>query len=131
MRGLLRHLGKLLALIAALSPTAAWAHCCCEHDGWHRVERSHAERFDAITDRACDNYPASALQAQASGVTWLQVRVDADGWVQAARIRHSSGRADLDRAAIACVTDWRLPGADGYDWRTVRVGWRFHWHSWS
>ena len=132
MRGLAGHLGKSLALVATLSPTAAWAHCCCDwHGAWHPVVRSHAERFNFVSGRDCDNYPASALRAQASGVTWLQVRVGADGWVRATRISHSSGRDDLDRAAIACVSDWHLGGAGRHDWRVVRVGWRFHWHSWS
>lgn len=140
-------LGKTLALIAALipslAPTAAAAHCCCccehrHHAAVRHVERSHyrvvraerwdVERFQVTAGRPCDNYPRSALRAGASGVTWVKLRVDADGFVEASRIASSSGRADLDRAALACVAGWHL-GA-GYEWRTARIVWRFHWAHW-
>jgi TonB family protein len=129
-------LGKTLAFIAALAPTAAYAHCCCdhrEHVRYHhraaRVDGWDTASFEATAGRPCGNYPRSALRAQASGVTWVKLRVDEDGFVEASRISRSSGRADLDRAAIACVAGWHL--GNGHEWRVARVSWRFHWHSWS
>jgi TonB family protein len=127
--------GKTLAFIAALAPTAAAAHCCCdhrEHVRYHRAARIDTwdtARFEVTAGRPCGNYPRSALRAQASGVTWVKLRVDEDGFVEASRISRSSGRADLDRAAIACVAGWHL--GSGHEWRVARVSWRFHWHSWS
>lgn len=129
-------LGKTLVLIAALAPAAATAHCCCdhrEHVRYHhratRVDSWDTARFEVTAGRPCGNYPASALRAQASGVTWVKLRVNEGGFVEASRISRSSGRADLDRAAIACVAGWHL--GSGHEWRVARVSWRFHWHSWS
>lgn len=138
-------LGKSLALITALAPTAASAHCCCEHrhhearverhHSYHRVARSwesdrwETARFEVTAGRPCDNYPRSALRDQASGFTVVKLRVDEDGFVEASRISESSGRRDLDRAALACVAGWHL-GA-GYEWRTARISWRYHWVSYT
>jgi len=132
-------LGKTLALIAALAPAAA--HCRCEREHHrHHEARGHVRhvahvlarggdwdtaRFEVTAGRPCGNYPASALAAHASGVTWVKLRVDPDGFVEAGRVSRGSGRADLDRAALACVAGWRL-GA-GYEWRVARVAWRFRW----
>lgn len=133
-------LARTVAFIAALTPMAADAHCCCEHHhhaarehrSWHRAARVdgwNTARFEATAGKPCRNYPRSALRAEASGVTWVKLRVDEDGFVEASRISRSSGRADLDRAALACVAGWHL--GNGHEWRVARVSWRFHWHSWS
>lgn len=137
-------LAKSLALIAALAPTAAAAHCCCEHHHhreaarayerrvYHRVahvERWDTGQFEVTAGRPCNNYPASAARAEASGVTVVKLRVDEDGYVEASRISESSGRRDLDRAALACVAGWHL-GA-GYEWRVARITWRWHWVSYT
>ena len=134
-------LAKTSALIAALVPTAAAAHCCCEREHrhhheargrerlqYHRVARGESWRtaqFERTVGRPCNNYPRSALRAQASGVTVVKIRVDEDGYVLASRISESSGRADLDRAARACVAGWHLGG--GSEWRVARIVWRYHW----
>ncbi len=139
-------LGKTLlsimgALAAGLMPIAADAHCCCEHyhhrearfREYHRVARAEhwddAARFDVTAGKPCGNYPASALRAHASGVTVVKLRVDEDGFVEASRIGGSSGRADLDRAALACVAGWHL--GSGYEWRVARVVWRVRWVSYN
>jgi TonB family protein len=134
-------LGKILTFVAALiisgAPTAAIAHCGCGHRDHVRTHHHRAARvdtwdtarFEVTAGRPCGNYPRSALRAQASGVTWVKLRLDEDGFVEASRISRSSGRADLDRAAIACVAGWHL--GSGHEWRVARVSWRFHWHSWS
>ncbi len=131
----MRRLATLLTLIAALVPAAAWAHCCCDHPGKHHhaarktstyhAERSERWRYDVVTNRSCDNYPGSAMRAGASGVAWVNIRVGDDGWPDSVRLSRSSGRADLDRATLACVRNWHF--RDGYDWRQARVTWRFHW----
>jgi TonB family protein len=127
-------LGTSLALAALLAPTLAQARCCCD-DGrahWREGSAYHAARvadFDhlAFVDgHLCANYPLSAARAHASGVTWLAVRVGGDGWVEDSYIGRSSGRADLDRAALSCVRGWRQMV---YGWRKVRVTWHSSWES--
>ncbi len=136
-------LGKTLvlgALIAGLMPTAAMAHCCCEHHHHEARYREHhyraaradswdTARFDVTAGKPCGNYPASALRAHATGVTVVKLRVDEDGFVEASRIGGSSGRADLDRAALACVAGWHL--GSGYEWRVARIVWRVRWVSYT
>ena len=136
MRGLV----KLLTFAAALVPAAAWAHCCCDHAGrahykahhearmtrWHHVERDwHEDVRYVTTNRNCDNYPRSALRDGASGMTLLNIRVGDDGYTESVSIRSSSGRADLDRAALACARGWYFQG--GPEWQQARVYWRYHW----
>jgi TonB family protein len=123
-------LAKTFALIAALAPTAAAAHCCCEHRHHHheaRAENWDSAWFESTAGRPCNNYPRSALRAQASGVTVVKMRLDEDGFVEASRIAESSGRADLDRAARACVAGWHLGG--GSEYRVARIVWKYHWVS--
>jgi TonB family protein len=123
-------------MLALLAPDAALAHCGCRHYHRHHarfIEHRHhwVERARVLRTvgayRDCDNYPRSALEDGATGVTLLKIRVGEDGWVQASSVRRSSGRRDLDRAAQACVADWHFPDAATTDWRTVRVAWRIHW----
>lgn len=125
----MKTLAKALGLVAGLAPAVADAHCCCEHrDVSDRMaEQWDRARYEVTAGRPCGNYPASAARARASGVTWVKLRVDRDGFVEAAQIRDSSGRADLDRAAIACATHWHL--GTGYRWRVARITWR--WVSYS
>ncbi len=136
----MRGLKNIMAILAILAPTAAWAHCACRCPERHhhaRVQTHHWDEADdwapsryfervVIAQRPCDNYPASAARVHASGVTWLNVRVGADGWVRASALRDSSGRADLDRAAMACVADWHFGRAGVGSWQAVRVVWRWH-----
>jgi len=49
-------------------------------------------------------YPTAAAKINAQGVVGVFVHVAVDGAVQSPRIAWSSGNADLDNAAIACVT---------------------------
>lgn len=126
--------GKFLALAAVLATvsTAAWAHCCCDRHHHRHARAAHGggwetARFEFAAGRPCDNYPASALRARASGVTWVKLRMDEDGFVAASRVSRSSGRADLDRAAMACVAGWHL--GHGREWRVARIVWRWHWIS--
>jgi TonB family protein len=133
-RCVMRGVAKLLLFVAALVPAAAWAHCCCDHPGrahqearltrWHHAERQDVGHI-VITNRNCDNYPRSALRDGASGMTLLDIRVSDDGWTNSVHIRRSSGRADLDRAALACARGWYF--RDGPDWQQARVYWRYHW----
>ena len=134
----LKTFGKSLALIAGLAPVAADAHCCCDHshrhhvssrEDWsystHRVVREDFDDLDAVSHHTCRNYPASAFRAHATGTTWVRIRVGDDGFVEASRISQSSGRADLDRAALRCVASWHF--RHGYDWRAVKIAWHVSW----
>ena len=49
-------------------------------------------------------YPASAEQAGEEGTTLVSVHVAVDGTVTEPRVSASSGHADLDNAALACVS---------------------------
>lgn len=51
-------------------------------------------------------YPPDAENASRSGVTLLTFKIEADGSVAAVKINKSSGRANLDEAAMACVKQW-------------------------
>jgi TonB family protein len=135
----MRGLARLLIFAAALVPAAAWAHCCCDHPGqahhaarmtrWHHADRVWRDgRYTVITNRSCsNNYPRSALRDGATGVTLLDIRVGDDGWTESVRIRRSSGRADLDRAALACVRGWYF--RDGPEWQQAKISWWYH-ESW-
>jgi TonB family protein len=132
---------KALALVAGLAPVAADARCCCDHaghhrvsarDDWsyetrHRVVREDFDELDAVSTHTCRNYPASA--APARGTSWVSIRVGDDGWVVASRISRSSGSAALDRAALRCVANWHF--RHGYDWRAVKIAWRWHGDYWG
>jgi len=129
----MRGLARFLTLAAALVPAAAWAHCCCDHPGrahhearttrWHHAGQVwHEARYTVVTNRRCGNhYPLSALRDGASGVTLLDIHVRDDRWAGSVRIRRSSGRADLDRAALACARGWYF--RDGPDWQQARIEW--------
>jgi protein TonB len=53
---------------------------------------------------ALPDYPAAAARRGDSGTTMLALLVGADGRVSSARIEHSSGSRDLDRAAINALS---------------------------
>jgi TonB family protein len=130
----MRGVARLLTFIAALVPAAAWAHCCCDRPGrahhearqtrWHYAERVWRDARYVVTNRSCANIPRSALRDGASGVTLLDIRVGDDGWAGSVHIRRSSGRADLDRAALACARGWYF--RDGPDFQQARVEWWVH-----
>jgi TonB family protein len=52
-------------------------------------------------------YPAAAAEIGAQGVTLVSVRIAANGSIQNAHVAQTSGNADLDKAALACVSDAR------------------------
>jgi len=53
---------------------------------------------------ALPDYPAAAARRGDSGTTMLALLVGADGRVSSARIEHSSGSRDLDRAALNALS---------------------------
>ena len=92
---------------------------------WHDEGRAWRDVRYVLTNRNCDNYPRSALRDGASGMTLLNIRVGDDGYTESVSIRRSSGRVDLDRAALACARSWYFRG--GPVWQQARVTWRYHW----
>ncbi|MFL5237595.1 MAG: energy transducer TonB [Rhizomicrobium sp.] len=50
-----------------------------------------------------EDYPASALRSNEEGDADIEFFIKADGSVRSPRIHQSSGYADLDNAAMACV----------------------------
>ncbi len=53
--------------------------------------------------RASLSYPASALRAQAGGRVVLSVELNENGRAVSVTVKVSSGRSDLDAAAVACA----------------------------
>lgn len=49
-------------------------------------------------------YPAEAAKVGAQGVTVVSVHATSDGIVQGLRVAETSGNADLDKAALVCMT---------------------------
>jgi len=92
---------------------------------WHEEGRVWREESRMVyTNRHCSNIPRSALRDGASGVTFLDIRIGDDGWADSVRVRRSSGRADLDRAALACARGWYF--RDGPVWQQARIEWWVH-----
>jgi protein TonB len=53
---------------------------------------------------ALPTYPARAVRDGESGTTMLALLVGADGRVTSARVQHSSGSRELDRAALQALS---------------------------
>jgi len=53
---------------------------------------------------ALPSYPAKAVREGESGTTMLALLVGADGRVSSARVQHSSGSRELDRAALQALS---------------------------
>jgi protein TonB len=74
-------------------------------------------------------YPDTAATAQAEGTTTLSFRITSQGTTADVAVSKSSGNADLDAAAIQCVSGWHyLPATkDGkpidYPWQ-ANVQWK-------
>jgi len=64
----------------------------------------HTAVFADANGCALPDYPAAAARRGDSGTTMLALLVGADGRVSSARIEHSSGSRDLDRAAINALS---------------------------
>lgn len=60
-----------------------------------------------LSDATCE-YPASALADHAEGDTLLSYTGTSRGELSAITVTQSAGRADLDQAAIACVSHWHF-----------------------
>jgi len=57
-------------------------------------------------------YPNKAREEGAEGIVYIKVKIDASGKISAATIARSSGREDLDQAAIKTVSEkWRFKPA--------------------
>ncbi len=87
--------------VAILLLTAA-AAIASVHDSAEQDRLRQAMKLDLY---ACARpaYPPAALAQRAGGKSTLKIRVDAEGKVTGARVTVSSGRADLDAAALAAI----------------------------
>lgn len=73
--------------------------------------RMHTAVFADANACALPDYPAAAARRGDSGTTMLALLVGADGRVSSARIEHSSGSRDLDRAAVNALSLCRFKPA--------------------
>jgi len=56
-------------------------------------------------------YPEAALKTNAQGTTLVSFKIEPDGSVKDPAVVNSSGNADLDWAAVTCVSSWRYKPA--------------------
>src|SRR5436305_9514415 len=56
-------------------------------------------------------YPQAARKVNASGTTTVRFVIGTDGNISQPSVDKSSGNADLDQAALACVTQWHYIAA--------------------
>lgn len=80
-----------------------------------------------LSDATCA-YPEVALKAKASGATLLSYFGNANGSLGDVAVLHSSGNADLDAAAVACVKGWHFDPASkmakfNLGQQRVNIGW--------
>jgi TonB family protein len=68
-------------------------------------------------------YPLEALEQMAEGATLLQFQVTTDGFVKNLSVARSSGRADLDAAAVTCASRWHYKPAIK-DGTPVEIPWQ-------
>jgi TonB family protein len=64
-----------------------------------------AEQFENDCTRF---YPPAAAKAGIQGATIVSVHITSDGLVQNPKVAETSGHADLDKAALTCLTGARL-----------------------
>jgi protein TonB len=79
----------------------------------------------------CDlpDYPAAAARRGDAGTTTLALLVGADGRVGSARVEHSSGSRDLDRAAINALSLCKFKpatnnGVPQASWAKLAYAWK-------
>jgi TonB family protein len=74
---------------------------------------THADTGPAPTGapHSCNQYPAAELASHIEGTSTLRFRIGTDGEPKEIAIAKSSGNANLDQAAIACVTGWKYAPA--------------------
>jgi TonB family protein len=71
----------------------------------------------------CDAYyPPTAAVIRATGTTRVRFKITEKGRVRDQEIAISSGNADLDAAALECVTHWRYLAATK-DYKPIEVPW--------
>lgn len=89
---------------AVSAPAAAPAHPAAVADA-----APTAPRFDAdYLHNPAPAYPAMARRNGEEGRVQLSVRVSAQGRAEQVEVRHSSGYARLDEAALSTVRQWRF-----------------------
>ena len=89
---------------AVSAPAAAPAHPAAVADA-----APTAPRFDAdYLHNPAPAYPAMARRNGEEGRVQISVRVSAQGRAEQVEVRHSSGYARLDEAALATVRQWRF-----------------------
>lgn len=88
----------LLAVVAAITAAVLPFHA-------HAARVQDAQQVMGIDLNACPRpvYPAAALAERAGGKTTVEVQIGTYGMVADARVLASSGRADLDEAALAGI----------------------------
>jgi len=77
----------------------------------------------ACPQRTAPNYPALSRRLNEQGVVVLQVTLNEDGAVAAARVQSSSGFVRLDTAALVAVRSWHctLPTRNGQPVRATAL----------
>jgi protein TonB len=89
----------------------------------------HTAVFADANGCALPNYPVSAARNGETGTTTLALLVGTDGRVSSARIQHSSGSRDLDRAALNALSLCKFKpatsnGAPEAGWAQLAYVWK-------
>jgi protein TonB len=89
----------------------------------------HTAVFADANGCALPNYPANAARNGETGTTTLALLVGTDGRVSSARVQHSSGSRDLDRAAISALSLCKFKpatsnGAPEAGWAQLAYVWK-------
>ena len=107
----LRTLFALAGLIAALTASGALAQDDAKDEQPHALASTPGltpSRAVGRTHDCAGYYPDTARRANESGDVMVRYDVGADGAISHVTVARSSGHADLDNAAAACVTaQWR------------------------
>ncbi|HBK55659.1 MAG TPA: hypothetical protein DDZ76_05155 [Xanthomonadales bacterium] len=98
-------------------------------EGGHAFDIQYVATGMRADDMVPPRYPATALDRRAQGNVDLAVRVNADGRVAEVNVTHSSGHPELDRAAVAAVSQWtfevdRIDGQPVPGWAEVPIWFR-------
>ena len=89
----------------------------------------HTAVFADASGCALPNYPSNAARNGETGTTTLALLVGVDGRVSSARIQHSSGSRELDRAAINALSLCKFKpatsnGAPEAGWAQIAYVWK-------
>lgn len=77
--------------------------------------------FIGVPHQCMDQYPLAEMKAHIEGTVVVDFTITAEGRVRDVHVAESAGNANLDAAAVNCVTRWRYNPARDADGKPVAV----------